>query len=202
MRIAAYPGDQTPSRGDDKMLGPTLETDRLLLRPPEIADFDAWCEMMADEEAARFVGGAMPRETVFRVMATMTGHWALLGYGMFSIIEKSTGRWIGRLGPWQPDGWPGTEIGWGLMRDVWGRGYATEGAAAAMEWAFLELGWTEVIHSIAPQNLRSQAVARKLGSRNRGHGRLPPPYEGSTIEIWGQTREEWMAARSDSARRA
>ena len=55
------------------MLGPTLETDRLLLRPPEITDFDAWCEMMADEEAARFVGGAMPRETVFRVMATMTG---------------------------------------------------------------------------------------------------------------------------------
>ena len=45
------------------MLGPTLETDRLLLRPPEIADFDAWCEMMADEEAARFVGGAMPRAT-------------------------------------------------------------------------------------------------------------------------------------------
>jgi len=172
------------------MLGPTLETNRLLLRPPEIADFDAWCDMMADEEAARFVGGAMPRETVFRVMATMTGHWALLGFGMFSVIEKSEGRWIGRLGPWQPAGWPGPEVGWGLSRHAWGKGYATEGARAAIDWAFDHLGWTEVIHCVAPRNENSAALARRLGSTRRGTGLLPPPF-GSEVDIYGQSRETW-----------
>jgi len=52
-----------------------------------------------------------------------------------------------------------------------------------------------VIHCIDPQNLRSQGVARKLGSRNRGSGRMPPPFDHTAIDIWGQSREEWLAAR-------
>jgi len=172
------------------MLGPTLETERLVLRPPEIADLDAWAEMMADEETARFVGGAMPRESVFRVLATMTGHWALLGFGMFSVIEKSSGRWIGRLGPWNPEGWPGREVGWGLSRQSWGKGYAAEGARAAMDWAFDHLGWDDVIHCVDPRNQNSIALAQRLGSAHRGTGTLPPPF-GTKVEIYGQTREEW-----------
>jgi RimJ/RimL family protein N-acetyltransferase len=92
-----------------------------------------------------------------------------------------------------PEGWPGTEVGWGIVRDCWGRGYATEGAAAAIDFAFDRLGWSEVIHAIAPDNTASQQVARKLGSRNRGAGRLPPPFAYAPVEIWGQTREEWRA---------
>lgn len=48
---------------------------------------------------------------------------------MFSVIEKKTARWIGRLGPWQPEGWPGSEVGWDLHPDAWGQGYAVAGAA-------------------------------------------------------------------------
>jgi len=170
-----------------------LDTPRLLLRPPRAADFDEWAELMADPEAARFIGGQQPRAIAWRAFTSMVGAWQLQGFAMFSVIEKLTGRWIGRLGPWQPDGWPGTEVGWGLVRDCWGRGYATEGAAASIDWAFSKLAWTEVIHCIAPCNLASQAVARKLGSRNRGRGLLPPPYEDSHVEIWGQTRAQWLA---------
>jgi RimJ/RimL family protein N-acetyltransferase len=180
---------------ENRMPGPTLETERLLLRPPHIADLDAWSEMMADEETARFVGGVMPRPMVFRVMATITGHWALLGYGMFSVIEKSSGRWIGRLGPWNPEGWPGPEIGWGLSRHAWGKGYATEGAGAALDWAFDQLGWTEVIHCVDPRNTGSIAVARRLGSTRRGTGRLPAPF-GTEVEIYGQSREAWQSRQS------
>ena len=68
-----------------------------------------------------------------------------------------------------------------------------------MDWAFTELGWTEVIHSIAPDNYASQAVARKLGSRKRGAGQLPPPFEDSPVEIWGQTRAEWSARTAERA---
>jgi RimJ/RimL family protein N-acetyltransferase len=169
------------------MLGPTLETDRLILRPPEIADLDGWAEMMADEETARFVGGVQPRAIVFRTMATMTGHWALLGYGMFSVIEKSSGRWIG---PWQPEGWPGPDIGWGLSRPAWGKGYAAEGASAAIDWAFDHLGWIEVIHCCDPRNRNSIALALRLGSIRRGTAVLPPPF-GTEIDIYGQSREAW-----------
>ena len=62
--------------------------------------------------------------------------WALQGFSMFSVIEKASGDWIGRLGPWAPEGWPGTEVGWGIVRSAWGKGYATEGAAATIDWAF------------------------------------------------------------------
>jgi RimJ/RimL family protein N-acetyltransferase len=174
-----------------------LETPRLLLRVPRRDDLDPWADFMTDAEATRFIGGPMPRAMTWRLMMTMIGAWHAEGFSMFSVIEKGTGRWVGRLGPWMPEGWPGTEVGWAIVRDCWGRGYATEGAAAAMDWAFENLGWTEVIHSISPENAASQGVARKLGSRHWGPGRLPPPFEHDRVDIWGQTREEWSARRPD-----
>ena len=175
---------------------PVLETARLILRPTRPEDFEGWARLMGSEENSRHIGGPQPRATAWRGFLSMAGAWAMQGFAMFSVIEKHSGRWIGRLGPWQPEEWPGTEIGWGILRDAWGKGYATEGAIAAIDWAFDALGWTEVIHTIAPDNTASQAVARKLGSTLRGPGRLPPPFEQATVEIWGQTREQWFARRS------
>jgi RimJ/RimL family protein N-acetyltransferase len=172
-------------------LGPTLENERLILRPPAAEDFDAWAAFAADAEAARFLGGAQPRPVAWRSMMTMAGAWAVQGFAMFSVIEKSSGRWIGRLGPWRPEGWPGAEIAWGLAREAWGKGYATEGAAAAMDWAFDNLGWDEAIHTIDPDNIGSQAVAKRLGSRRIGPGVLPAPLDLYRIEIWGQSRDDW-----------
>jgi RimJ/RimL family protein N-acetyltransferase len=172
-----------------------LETPRLILRPPRLEDLDAWADMMLDEPTARFIGGVMPRPVCWRQLMAMIGSWHALGFAMFSVIEKATGRWIGRLGPWQPDGWPGTEIGWAIARECWGKGYAVEGSAAAADWAFDTLGWTDMIHSIAPENVASVRVAEKLGSRNRGPGQLPAPFAEARIDIWGQTREEWRQRR-------
>jgi RimJ/RimL family protein N-acetyltransferase len=173
------------------MSGPILETPRLILRPPLEEDLDGWAEMMADPVAARFVGGVQPRATAWRGLATMAGSWAIKGFGMFSVIEKESGRWVGRLGPWQPEGWPGTEVGWGLHRDAWGKGYATEGSAAAIQWAFDTLGWSEVIHCIDPDNEGSARVAARLGSALRGMGNMPAPYDDHPVQIWGQTRDQW-----------
>lgn len=120
------------------------------------------------------------------------------GFSMFSVIEKASGQWIGRLGPWYPDGWPGTEVGWGLTRSAWGKGYAQEGSIAAIDWAFDQLCWSEVIHSIHPDNHASQALAKRLGSTLRGPGTLPAPFEDAPIEIWGQTREQWRQRRAQA----
>jgi RimJ/RimL family protein N-acetyltransferase len=173
-----------------------LETPRLLLRPTRREDFEPWAAFVADPESARFVGGVQSRAVAWRGFLTMAGAWAIQGFAMFSVIEKASGRWIGRIGPWQPEGWPGTEIGWGIVRDRCRLGYATEAAAATMDWAFAELGWTDVIHTIDVENVASQIVAHKLGSRNRGRGQLPPPYEQIVIDVWGQTRAEWHARRA------
>ena len=174
-----------------------IETQRLILRLPRPEDFDRYAEMHADEETARHIGGAMPRAAGWRKFLQMPGAWAMQGYAMFSVVEKSSGKWIGQVGPWQPEGWPGTEVGWAFHRDSWGKGYAREGAIATVDWAFANLGWTEVIHSINPENTASQALAKRLGSRILRQATLPPPYETVTLDIWGQSREGWFARRKE-----
>lgn len=176
-----------------------IETSRLILRPLELADFDAWAELGSDAETMRFLGGVQPRPVAWRSFLFFAGAWALQGFGPFSVIEKSSGQWIGRVGPLQPEGWPGTEIGWTLARSAWGRGYAYEAAVAATDWAFANLGWNEIIHCIDDDNVPSQALAGKLGSRKLRRERMPPPYEDHVVDIWGQSREDWMASRKGHA---
>ena len=170
-----------------------IETDRLVLRPIRREDFAAFAAFLADAESTRHLGGPQPRAVAWRTFLAMAGAWAMQGFAMFSVIEKASGAWVGRVGPWQPEGWPGTEVGWGIARDRCGLGYATEAATAAIDWAFDALGWNEVIHVIDVGNAASQAIERKLGSRNRGRGQLPAPYEAVIIDVRGQTREEWRA---------
>lgn len=170
-----------------------LETERLILRPTAFEDFEPWAEMMADPESARFIGGVQPPAMAWRGVMSMAGAWQLTGVAMFSVIEKATGLWIGRLGPWNPHGWPQPEVGWGLSRAAWGKGYASEGAMAAMDYAFDVLGWDEAIHCIDPLNTPSKKVAERLGSRFLRHARLPFPFEGNEIEVWGQSRSDWKA---------
>ncbi len=172
-----------------------IETPRLILRPTRAEDFDGFAAFGADPLATRFFGGPGPESEVWRYVTSLAGAWALYGVSMFSVIEKASGRWIGRVGPWRPHGWPGDEVGWGLLPQFWGRGYATEAAAASMDYAVETLGWTGVIHTIDPANTASVAVARRLGSSHRGPGRLPPPYAAARIDIWGQSAAEWAENR-------
>jgi RimJ/RimL family protein N-acetyltransferase len=182
------------------MLGPVLETERLLLRPPISADFEPYCAFMA-LDAARFIGGPQTRPVAWRGFATMIGSWTLSGFSMFSIIEKATGRWVGRGGPWSPEGWPGTEIGWAIIPDSQRRGYAFEASIAAIDWAFEALDWDSVIHCIDPANLPSIALARALGSGLQRVGvPAPAPISAVTWNIYGQTREAWSAWRNAAGR--
>jgi len=177
------------------MLGPTLETKRLILRPPAAEDLDAYAAFMADEESARYLGGVQNRAMAWRSLATVIGAWSLRGFSMFSFIEKSSGRWIGRGGAWMPEGWPGREVGWGIVRDAQRRGYAREATQCVLDWVFDELGWDEVVHCIEPANAPSIATARSLGSSLLRHGVSAPPPLTATWDVYGQTREQWLARR-------
>ena len=178
-------------------LDAVIETPRLILKVPTLAEFEPWCAYMADEESARYIGKTQPPSVVWRSMCSIIGAWHAEGFAMFSVFEKSSGRWIGRLGPWSPHGWPGNEVGWGVIREVWGKGYALEGALASMDFAVDVLGWTDIIHSIHPDNAASQKLAARLGSINRGPGQMPPPYHNDPVDLWGQTAAEWKARRAE-----
>ena len=119
---------------------PVLETERLILRAPAAEDFAAFCDYMADPVTA-FVGGPAGPEVAWRMWSVIAGAWTVNGFSMFSVIERSSGQWLGRVGPRAPFGWPGPEVGWGVVSSAQGRGYAVEAAAAAIDWAFDGLGW-------------------------------------------------------------
>ena len=167
-----------------------IRTERLILREidPE-QDFEPWAASMADERTVQFIGGSvMDRAMAWRNMAAVIGHWQIRGYGFFSVESRETGEWLGRVGPWYPEGWPSPEIGWTIARPHWGRGYATEAARAALAFAFGELGWDRVIHVILAGNERSVAVAERIGSEFiRAQQGLPGVTEQEVL-IYGQDR--------------
>jgi RimJ/RimL family protein N-acetyltransferase len=145
-----------------------IETERLLLRLPRIEDAPGLLEAFADPEAMRYIGDgsttdlAGAEEAVDRWLE----RWDAWGIGMFVVERAEDARVLLR---WDPETWEiggsETELGWGLAREHWGHGYATEAALALRDWALGERGLTRLISLIQHENLRSVRVAEKLGER-------------------------------------
>jgi len=140
-----------------------LATERLVMRGFTAADFEPYAAACADPEVQRFLGGPMDRGDAWRSLAAQIGHWELRGYGQWALERSADARTIGRAGLWNPEGWFGVEVGWRLDRDVWGHGYATEAAAAAIEWAWAALDVHRVLSVIDPRNAASMRLAGRLG---------------------------------------
>jgi RimJ/RimL family protein N-acetyltransferase len=170
-----------------------LETERLLLRMwREDDDFEPYAELCADPEVMRYLGGKpLNRMDAWRNMATMIGHWHLRGFGHWAVIEKASQRFIGRIGFMNPEGWPGFELGWTLACHAQGKGYATEGARRALEYAFTEMGRDHVISLINPLNAASIRVAERLGEKIEGRTELLD----TEVLIYGIDRDAWRARR-------
>lgn len=152
---------------------PSITTERLVLRAWRQEDLDPFAQMCADPEVARYLGGqTLDRDQSWRSIALFMGHWALRGYGLWVVERRADGRFIGRVGLWRPEGWPGLEVGWALTRSAWKQGYATEAARASMQFAWTALDATELISLIHPANHASQRVAERLGLRRDGRQNL------------------------------
>lgn len=149
---------------------PELSTPRLRMRGFQPDDLDAYAEMMSDAEVARYIGDGKPleRADAWRQMAIFTGHWALRGFGIWVVEERATGLFLGRIGFWQPEGWPGFELAYTLARQNWRKGFAREGARAALEYGRDTLGRHDIISLIRPANLPSIRVAEALGAVQSG----------------------------------
>ena len=147
------------------MIIPEIVTERLLLRAFKEDDLKAYSEMCADVETMKYIGKGKPLSTEesWRSMAFILGHWLLRGYGLWAVEEKDSGHFIGRVGLFYPEGWPGIEVGWTLVRSFWGRGYATEAAESALKWGFANTQVQELISLIIPENQASIKVSQRLG---------------------------------------
>jgi RimJ/RimL family protein N-acetyltransferase len=149
---------------------PTIETERLRLRPYALGDFDAYCEMWSEPDVVRFIGGKpFEREASWSRFVRQQGMWVYMGFGFFAIEEKETGQFVGEAGFHEAcrDITPsieGTlEAGWALNSAGQGWGYATEAMAAAIGWGETAFAGRKMTAIIDPDNLPSVRVARKLG---------------------------------------
>jgi RimJ/RimL family protein N-acetyltransferase len=146
---------------------PTLETERLVLRPFRDDDLDAYTALMTAPavRASLHIPDDFGREQAWQQMAHWLGQWELRGTGQWALEEKATGILVGRAGSHLPErsDWPGIEIGWTLHPDHWGKGYATEAGGAARDYVFAHHDVDAIYSVILHANTASQAVARRLG---------------------------------------
>ena len=176
---------------------PTLETERLRLRPLREDDLDAYAALYADPDVVRYLEGrVLSRDEAWRNLALVVGHWELRGFGLWAVEERESGEMVGRIGHWQPEGWPGFEIGWLLARSRWGLGYATEGARAALADAFVRLGRDSVISVIHPDNAASIRVAGRIGERFERRATV----RGFDVEIHRIDRAAWERGAAEAPR--
>ncbi len=173
---------------------PTLETERLRLRGFGPDDFETYARWCGDAETMRFIGEGKPvgRDDAWRSLAVVMGHWPLRGYGLWAAEEKASGALIGRIGLYEPEGWPGLEVGWLVDRERWGEGFAPEGAAAALHHAFTVLSVPRLISLIQPDNAPSIRVAEKLGERYDGQIEV----SGALANVYAIGRETWRSTVS------
>jgi [ribosomal protein S5]-alanine N-acetyltransferase len=146
---------------------PSLTTERLLLRQWRAADLDGFAEMMAEPSISRYLGDGQPmtRFDSWRSLMAFAGAWRLLGFAHWVLELRETGEYVGRAGPWRPDGWPALEIGWAISPRHQGRGYATEAGRAAQRVVWEAMAPDRLISLVRPGNEASMAVARKLGGQ-------------------------------------
>lgn len=169
-----------------------IETERLILRHIDIErDLAGWVEMMSDEDTVRHIGGqTLCRAGCWRQMASFIGHQYIRGYGFYSVVEKSTGLFAGRIGHWFPEGWPEPEIGWTVHPGHTRKGFAKEAGAACVDYAFNKLGWDRVIHVIAEDNIASIKTAEAIGSQKLYHFDYLPPFGKGSFWAYGQERPD------------
>lgn len=147
---------------------PTLNTDRLTLRPHTAADFPACTTLWADPGVTRFIGGRpSTTEEVWRRILAYAGHWQLLGYGYFLATDRETGDVIGEFGladfhrDISPPFGDTPEAGWAMLPQYQGRGLAHEALSAILAWADQTMPRT--VCMIDPANAPSLKLATRLG---------------------------------------
>jgi RimJ/RimL family protein N-acetyltransferase len=141
---------------------PVLRSGGLILRAPRLSDFDAWADFFASPRSA-FEGGRKDRAAAWSHWAADVALWTLKGYGPFGVDDAATGRYLGEVGIYHGETYPGPELGWFVTPEAEGKGVAFAAAQAVLAWLRASFDWPHVTSIIEPENARSIALALRLG---------------------------------------
>jgi RimJ/RimL family protein N-acetyltransferase len=185
----------------------TLATGRLILRPWRDSDLAPFAALNADPEVMAHFPATLTAAESDALAERIRTAMADRGFGWFAAEAPGVAPFIGFIGLSVPDfgahflppGHRVVEVGWRLARPFWGRGYATEGARAALAFGFEQLGLPEVVAFTTPGNLRSQAVMQRLGmTRNPAddfdHPKLPPGHSLRRHLLYRLGIKDWRTA--------
>ncbi|APG04379.1 hypothetical protein BJI69_11045 [Luteibacter rhizovicinus DSM 16549] len=163
-----------------------IVTERLILSPTTVSDFEDCHAARTDPEVMHFIGGPASSEDTWLKLLRNIGHWTAYGHGLFTVRERHGGRFVGDVGlatfhrDLGADFDPFPEAAWVLARSAHGKGYATEAVQAAHDWFFTQREAERTVCIINPENLASVRVAERLGYRPFGEA----PYKGSTVTMF------------------
>lgn len=158
---------------------PVIETERLILRAPELRDLDAYAAHKGSDRS-RHEGGPYTPTQVWHEFIGGLGHWMVRGYGCWAIEEKATGRFAGLAGVTRHLNYPEDELGWTLVAEAEGRGIAHEASITARDHARAHLGRDELVSYIDPDNARSIRLAERLGA-TRDPDAATPDHAGCLV---------------------
>jgi [ribosomal protein S5]-alanine N-acetyltransferase len=175
---------------------PILVTERLIMRPFRAEDLDPLFAIMSTEEvrASLHLPDDLTRAAAWGALTSFAGLWELRGVGQWALEERSSGRFVGRAGLyWRTElEWPGVEVGWMLDPSTWGQGYATEAGDRSVRYGFEEVGEDTLFSVILPENVRSEAVARRLGFAP-WEERVLSHFPSAAHMVWRLGRSTWEA---------
>jgi RimJ/RimL family protein N-acetyltransferase len=171
-------------------MGP-IETPRLVLRAPDLSDAEPFMGILWDAEVVEnkqvtLIEAPGGIELARRNTAALIDHWASRGYGLWTVVEKSSGQVVGCVGLQNLEGWPDVEIAWIIHRSRWHQGLATEAASAALAWAWAHTGIDHIISIINAGDARSMRVAVKIGEQFERAGE--DPINGEPVHVYGIRR--------------
>lgn len=187
-----YPSRFFVRRDKNTLEIPVIQTERLKLRGFLAGDVEPFAAMCADPEVIRyasFAGRPLSLEESRSWVSRMQAHWQERNFGMWAVVDRQSGRFLGRIGLQQPEGYPGVEIAWMLARNYWGQGFAYEGCMAAIEWGFSYLDQQFLISLIFPENQRSIRLAERLGESLIGSIQI----QGKHLLQYRISRKDWAA---------
>ena len=162
------------------MMAPALETPRLTLRPHLLADYAVFRDFWLSDRA-KHIGGPLRHEhEVWRQFSAESGHWALRGFGLWTLVSRTEAVVLGWVGLQHPPHYPAPELAWHLTADAEAQGYGFEGATAALDHGRHQLGLGRVISYVADANTRSHRLAERLGAQVAERG----GFAGSSYALY------------------
>lgn len=177
-----------------------IETERLILRPWRESDLEPFARLNADPRVMEYFPSVLSRKESDDLASRISSKLEEQGWGLWAVSIPDVADFVGFIGLAEPSFHahftPAVEVGWRLAFDHWGKGYATEGAKAVLEYGFEKLNLNEIVSFTAVQNMRSRRIMEKLGMHTDpkddfDHPKLPEDHKLRRHVLYRLKKNEW-----------